>query len=119
MVVHCSLLKRVTYFCFPDQHNCFGLVVYMPPPRRLFSPAPLRRQLRERSAAVGHRFQRQQDDASNVVDNDVHLLKREPVDAQLKLDRANAENVFLKRLFDLKMTDCRLPMSVMESCRDM
>ena len=71
--------------------------VSMPPPRRSRSPAPLRRRFRERSATVGHRFRRQLHDAQRVADNDVHLLKRKLVDAELKLDRANEENVFLKK----------------------
>ena len=71
--------------------------INMPPPRRSQSPAPLRRRLRERSATVGHRFRRQRHDAQRAADNDVHLLKRKIIDAELKLDRANEENVFLKK----------------------
>ena len=46
---------------------------------------------------MGHRFQRQRHDARRASDNDVHLFKRKLVDAQLKLDRANEENAFLKK----------------------
>ena len=46
---------------------------------------------------MGHRFQRQRHDARRASDNDVHLFKRKLVDAQLKLDRANEENEFLKK----------------------
>ena len=78
--------------------------INMPPPRRSQSPAPLRRRLRERSATVGHRFRRQRHDAQRAADNDVQVLKRKIGDAQLKLDRANDENVFLKKTIASKDT---------------
>ena len=46
---------------------------------------------------MGHRFRRQRHDAQRAADNDVQVLKRKIGNAQLKLDRANDENVFLKK----------------------